>query len=219
MKNRTSGGRDVLSSVCCCAGMMDAAGICWTGFVVGCFPWTCESKPVTAASTFVTTCSCADCFYWAMAATGKCWMSPLFGASAGTWIQVWAMMGVLKLLSVSSLSISDVQPVTLGLCVVPLHIDSLEPPCTNHVVGGTHEFDQQTPTVEDKGARIHKSLNINRHRLNTLINNPSFLDPVVENISLLDQIWRTKQIILKISQLDPVVENISLLVQVWQLPP
>ncbi|KOM25538.1 hypothetical protein LR48_Vigan115s000800 [Vigna angularis] len=53
--------------------------------------------------------------------------------------------------------------------------------------GGTHEFDQHAPTVEDKGAYIHNSLKINRHRLNPLINN-HFLDPTTEDISLLDQI-------------------------------
>ncbi|WVZ05396.1 hypothetical protein V8G54_018742 [Vigna mungo] len=82
--------------------------------------------------------------------------------------------------------------------------------------GGTHEFDQHTPMVEDKGA---DSLKINRHQLNLLINNYCFLDPAVEDISLLDQIWRMKQFFLKTSLLNPMVEEISLKVQNWQLPP
>ncbi|KOM28584.1 hypothetical protein LR48_Vigan553s001300 [Vigna angularis] len=82
--------------------------------------------------------------------------------------------------------ISEVQPITLGLGVIPLHVISLEPHCTNTIAGGTHEFDQHAPTVEDKCAYIHNNLKINRHRLNPLINN--HLDPVVEDISLLDQI-------------------------------
>ncbi|KOM24613.1 hypothetical protein LR48_Vigan2355s000100 [Vigna angularis] len=116
-------------------------------------------------------------------------------------------------------SISIVQPVTLGLGVIPLRVNSLEPRCTNHVAGGTYEFDQHAPPIEDKGAYIHNSLKIIRHRLNPLINNLCFLDPAMEDISLLDQIWRMKQFFLKTSLLDPVVENISLIVQNWQLPP
>ncbi|KOM30430.1 hypothetical protein LR48_Vigan1604s000100 [Vigna angularis] len=85
--------------------------------------------------------------------------------------------------------VSEVQSDKLGLGVIPLHVISLEPHCTNHVVGGTHEFNQHAPTVEGKGAYIHTSFNINRHQLNPLINNHFFLDPAVEDISLLDQIW------------------------------
>ena len=32
--------------------------------------------------------------------------------------------------------ISEVQPVTLGFGVIPLHVISLEPHCTNPIVGG-----------------------------------------------------------------------------------
>ncbi|WVZ05557.1 hypothetical protein V8G54_018903 [Vigna mungo] len=52
----------------------------------------------------------------------------------------------------------------------------------------------------------------NRRQLNLLINNPPFLDPVVEDISLLDQIWRMKQF-PRSSFLNPVVEDVSLLNQ------
>ena len=128
------------------------------------------------------------------------------------------MIDIVSIFEIDSCSegISEVQPLTLGLGVIPLHIISLEPHCTNHVAGGTHEFDQHTPMVEDKGA---DSLKINRHQLNLLINNHCFLDPTLEDISLLDQIWRLKQFLLKTSLLNPVVENISLIVQNWQLPP
>ena len=131
---------------------------------------------------------------------------------------------VIDIVSISEIDscsegISEVQPLTLGLGVIPLHVISLEPHCTNHVAGGTYGFDEHTPMVEDKGASIHDSLKINRHQLNLLINNHCFLDPVVEDISLLDQIWRMKQFLLKTSLLNPVVEEISLKVQNWQLPP
>ncbi|BAT92908.1 hypothetical protein VIGAN_07177500 [Vigna angularis var. angularis] len=114
--------------------------------------------------------------------------------------------------------VSEVQPVTLGLGVIPLHEISMEPYCTNLIAGGTNEFDQHASMLEDKGASIHKSFDINRHLLNLLINNPC-IDPAVENISLLDQIWRMKQFVLKTSWLDREEENISLQVQNWQLPP
>ncbi|KOM47767.1 hypothetical protein LR48_Vigan07g147100 [Vigna angularis] len=65
--------------------------------------------------------------------------------------------------------VSEVQLVTLGLGVIPLHEISIEPHCTNPIAGGTNEFDQQTPTVDNKGANIHKNFKINRHLLNHLI--------------------------------------------------
>ncbi|KOM26501.1 hypothetical protein LR48_Vigan280s000100 [Vigna angularis] len=54
--------------------------------------------------------------------------------------------------------------------------------------------------------------------LNLLINN-CCLDPAVEDISLLDQIWRMKQFVLNNFMLDPEEKNISLQIQNWQLPP
>ncbi|KOM31912.1 hypothetical protein LR48_Vigan01g146800 [Vigna angularis] len=113
--------------------------------------------------------------------------------------------------------LSKVQPITLGLGVIPLHEISAVPHCTIHVAGGTYKFDQHTPTVENKGADTDSS-KINMHLLNPLSNNICCLDPAVEDISLLDQIWRMKQFFLKISVLDPE-EDISLQIQNWQLPP
>ncbi|KOM26991.1 hypothetical protein LR48_Vigan349s000500 [Vigna angularis] len=98
--------------------------------------------------------------------------------------------------------VSKDQPITLGLGVIPLHEISAVPHCTNHVAGGTYKFDQHTPTVENKGADTDNS-KINKHLLNPLSNNICCLDPAVEDISLLDQIWRMKQFFLKFSLLDP----------------
>ncbi|KOM48023.1 hypothetical protein LR48_Vigan07g172700 [Vigna angularis] len=112
----------------------------------------------------------------------------------------------------------EVQPVTLDLGVIPLHEISTVPHCTNPIAGGTHEFDQQTPTVDNKGADIGSS-KINRHLLNPLSNTIYCLDPAMVDISLLDQIWRMKQFFLLTFVLDTEAKNISLLVQVWQLPP
>ncbi|BAT83696.1 hypothetical protein VIGAN_04089100 [Vigna angularis var. angularis] len=112
--------------------------------------------------------------------------------------------------------VSTVQYDNLG--VIPLHEFSLEPHCTNPIAGGTNEFDQHTPTVENKGAYTDSS-KINMHLLNPLSNNICCLDPAVEDISLLDQIWRMKQIVLNNFMLDPEAKNISLIVQIWQLPP
>ncbi|KOM56033.1 hypothetical protein LR48_Vigan10g192500 [Vigna angularis] len=114
--------------------------------------------------------------------------------------------------------LSKVQPITLGLGVIPLHDISAEPFCTNHIAGGIYEFDQHAPTVENKGADTD-SLKINRHLLNPLSNNICGLDPAVEDISLLDQIWRMKQFVLNDFMLDPEEKNISLQIQNWQLPP
>ncbi|KOM52356.1 hypothetical protein LR48_Vigan09g101500 [Vigna angularis] len=114
--------------------------------------------------------------------------------------------------------LSKAQYDELGLGVIPLHNISLEPHYTNHVAGGVHVLHQQTPTIEDKGASLQNSLKINWHLLSPLINN-FCLDPAVEDISLLDQIWRMKQFLLKTSVMDHEVENLSLQVQNWQLPP
>ncbi|KAG2399705.1 uncharacterized protein HKW66_Vig0104410 [Vigna angularis] len=114
--------------------------------------------------------------------------------------------------------VSKVQPMTLGLGVIPLHEISGVPNCTNHIVGGTYKFDQHAPTVENKGADTD-SLKINWHLLNPLSNNICGLDPAVEDISLLDQIWRMKQFVLNTFMLDPEAKNISLQIQNWQLPP
>ncbi|KOM57464.1 hypothetical protein LR48_Vigan11g049700 [Vigna angularis] len=112
----------------------------------------------------------------------------------------------------------EVQPVTLDLGVKPLHDISLEAYCINPIAGGTHEFDQQTPTVDNKGADIGSS-KINMHLLNPLSNNICCLDPAMVDISLLDQIWRMKQFFLLTFVLDTEAKNISLIVQNWQLPP
>ncbi|KOM57425.1 hypothetical protein LR48_Vigan11g045800 [Vigna angularis] len=44
--------------------------------------------------------------------------------------------------------ISEVQYDNLG--VIPLHVNTLEQHCTNHDAGGTHEFDNYAPMLEDK---------------------------------------------------------------------
>ncbi|KOM26996.1 hypothetical protein LR48_Vigan349s001000 [Vigna angularis] len=115
--------------------------------------------------------------------------------------------------------VSKAQYDELGLGVIPLYDISVEPLCTNHIVGGTYKFDQHAPTLEDKGASTYSSSKIKRHLLNPLINNICCLDPAVEDISLLDQIWRMKQFVLNTFMLDPEAKNISLHVQNWQLPP
>ncbi|KOM29324.1 hypothetical protein LR48_Vigan642s000400 [Vigna angularis] len=112
--------------------------------------------------------------------------------------------------------ISEVQYDNLG--VIPLHVNTLEPHYTNPIAGGTYKLDEQTPTIEDKGASTQNCFNNNRHLLSQLINNHC-LDLVVENISLLDQIWRMKQFVLNTSVLDHEVEDLSLMIQNWQLPP
>ncbi|KOM47789.1 hypothetical protein LR48_Vigan07g149300 [Vigna angularis] len=105
--------------------------------------------------------------------------------------------------------VSEVQHITLDLGVIPLHEISVAPFCTNPIAGGTNEFDQHTPTVENKGAYTDSS-KINMHLLNPLSNNICCLDPAVEDISLLDQIWRMKQFVLNNFMLDPEEKNISL---------
>ncbi|KOM47625.1 hypothetical protein LR48_Vigan07g132900 [Vigna angularis] len=115
--------------------------------------------------------------------------------------------------------VSKAQYDELGLGVIPLHDISVEPFCTNHTAGGTYKLDEQTPTIEDIGASTQNDFNINWHLLNPLNNNICGLDPAVEDISLLDQIWRMKQFVLNTFMLDPEGKNISLQIQNWQLPP